>query len=86
MDKKEEYFSFVRHELVNQLSIIREGIALVLDSRGKNQCDRCLHILKLCRKSADKANKFLEDAVCVPEFENMTGAGKVHLNRKGKGK
>lgn len=76
MDKKEEYFSFVRHELVNQLSIIREGIALVVESLKSDQCGRCLHILELCQKSADKANKFLEDTVCVPEFEKMVGKEK----------
>ncbi|MBI5873105.1 MAG: response regulator [Candidatus Omnitrophica bacterium] len=75
MATEAEYFSFVRHELRNQLGIIREGTSQIIDGLGNKDCSRCQQILKPTLECAEKLNKLIEELVSVEAFNKMVTEG-----------
>ena len=59
MKNIEVYLSTVRHDLRNQLTVIREGMCFVVNGLGKKDCAKCFEILKLSLKSADELNELI---------------------------
>lgn len=68
----EEYLSFVRHELRNQLTIVHEGTAQISEGFGKGDCNKCAAILKPTLESADKLNELIEELLNASKFKSLS--------------
>ena len=67
--KIEEFLSTVRHDLRNQLLVVREGTSMVLDGLGDKNCDKCFSLLRPALESADKLNKLIEELLSTSRFD-----------------
>lgn len=65
----EEYLSFVRHELRNQLFVVREGISQAVDGLGNNDCSKCAKILQPSLEYADDLNKSIGEMLSKAPLE-----------------
>ncbi|MDD5772041.1 MAG: hypothetical protein PHX78_01080 [bacterium] len=70
-DPLEEYLSFVRHELRNQLFVVREGISQVIDGLGGKDCAKCAKILQPSLETAENFNKSISELLNDPAFEKI---------------
>lgn len=78
----DEYFSFVRHELRNQLLVIHEGISQVLDGLAGDDWNKCFEILQRALRSANKLNQLIEELIGASAGEKLEN--KRHGESKGK--
>ena len=67
----EAYLAFVRHELGNQLFVIREGVSQILDGLGAKDCLKCNRMLKPSLDFADVMNKTIADLLSTKSFESI---------------
>jgi K+-sensing histidine kinase KdpD len=65
----EEYLSFIRHELRNQLFVVREGISQAVDGLGGKDCAKCAKILQPSLEYADNLNKSIGEMLNNASFE-----------------
>lgn len=77
MTQDAEYFSYVRHELRNQLVVIRESISQVLDGLGGHDCVKCMGLLRPSLECADKLNGLIN--TLLQEKALPKGAGEAKL-------
>lgn len=73
MAEQEKYLSFVKHELRNQLVVMREGMSQVLDGLGNKQCERCFSIIKPSLECADKLNDLIGELLTVETMQVHVG-------------
>ncbi len=71
MSSQEEYFSFVRHELRNQLGVFREGVSQVLDGLCHGDWKKCSSILQPCLECADKLDELIGLYLTQASLEKM---------------
>ncbi|MFQ5680460.1 MAG: hypothetical protein ACE5GG_00155 [Candidatus Omnitrophota bacterium] len=67
----EDYLGFVRHEIRNQLVIIREGVSQALDGLGGKDCRKCFDtFLKPALDSTFKFNKLIDEFLGTDNFKS----------------
>lgn len=78
MSIKGDYFPFVRHELKNQLIVIREGVSQVLDGLGNKDCPSCFAILKPALECVDNMDALIVSLVSDEIYSKMAdGKGRA---------
>lgn len=80
MDKKEnkvsleEYLSQARHDIRVHLTVMNEGISMVLEGIGKKDCEKCFYLLKVALEHVGETNKLVKDVLSESAFRsNVTG-------------
>ncbi len=67
-EKIEAYFSSLRHDLRNEIMIIREGASIILDQLVGSNCDNCFALLRHAMKSADQLNRLIGERLTSSQF------------------
>ena len=61
-----EDISRIKHDVRNELVVVREGISQVLDGLGAKDCGKCCNILKPALKHADRLYEIIDELFNVP--------------------
>lgn len=67
-EKIEAYLSSVRHDLRNEIMIIREGASIILDQLVGSNCENCFALLRHAMKSIDQLNRLIGERLTSSQF------------------
>jgi CheY-like chemotaxis protein len=67
-EKIEAYLSSVRHDLRNEIMVIREGASIILDKLVGSNCDNCFALLRHAMKSIEQLNRLIGERLTSSQF------------------
>ncbi len=66
----EEYLSQVRHDIRVHLTVMNEGISMVLDGLGKKDCEKCFYLLKIALDHVEQVNELTKNMLSSSTFKS----------------
>lgn len=61
--------SRIKHDLRNELVIVREGISQVIDGLGAKDCGKCCDILKPALRHTDRLYAMIDELLSAPGYK-----------------
>lgn len=71
-EKIEAYLSSIRHDLRNEITVIREGANIILENLVGSNCETCYNLLRHTLKSTDQLNKLIGEYLTSSHVIKMT--------------
>ncbi len=62
-EKIEAYLSSIRHDLRNEIMVIREGANIILENLVGSNCENCYNLLRHTLKSTEQLNKLIGESL-----------------------